>query len=32
MRPAVKREGKEDWGPQCWLKNRKQKAVTRGEY
>jgi bifunctional non-homologous end joining protein LigD len=30
--PAVKREAEEDWGSPRWLKNRKQKAVTRGEY
>ena len=30
--PAVKREAEEDWGSPRWLKNRRQKAVTRGEY
>jgi ATP-dependent DNA ligase len=30
--PAVKREAEEDWGPPHWIKNRKQTAVTRGEY
>ena len=30
--PAVKREAEEDWGSPRWLKNRKQTAVTRGEY
>jgi bifunctional non-homologous end joining protein LigD len=30
--PAVKRETEEDWGSPHWLKNRKQRAVTRGEY
>ena len=28
----VKREAEEDWGSPRWLKNRKQTAVTRGEY
>jgi bifunctional non-homologous end joining protein LigD len=30
--PAVKREAEEDWGRPHWIKNRKQTAVTRGEY
>jgi ATP-dependent DNA ligase len=30
--PAVKREAEEDWGSPRWIKNRKQTAVTRGEY
>src|SRR5215471_1394521 len=30
--PAVKREAEEDWGAPRWIKNRKQTAVTRGEY
>jgi hypothetical protein len=30
--PAVKREAEEDWGSSHWIKNRKQTAVTRGEY
>jgi bifunctional non-homologous end joining protein LigD len=30
--PAVKREAEEDWGSPHWIKNRKRKAVTRGEY
>ena len=30
--PAAKREAEEDWGSPRWLKNRRQKAVTRGEY
>jgi ATP-dependent DNA ligase len=30
--PAVKREAEEDMGSPRWIKNRKRKAVTRGEY
>ena len=30
--PAVNREAEEDWGSPHWIKNRKRKAVTRGEY
>jgi bifunctional non-homologous end joining protein LigD len=30
--PAVKREAEEDWGSPHWIKIRKRKAITRGEY
>jgi len=30
--PAVRREAEEDWGSPHWIKNRKKRAVTRGEY
>jgi ATP-dependent DNA ligase len=30
--PAVKREAEEDWSSPHWIKNRKQTAVSRGEY
>jgi hypothetical protein len=30
--PAVKREAEEDWGSPRYIKSRKQRAVTRGEY
>jgi bifunctional non-homologous end joining protein LigD len=30
--PAIKREAEENWGSPHWIKNRKRKAVTRGEY